>query len=90
MFRLNGWMRAAIAGAALCAGSALAGPQQQDVPKIVIAAAMDEQQNGKIVEAYLDKDITTSELYRVVMKTPDGNRFLTIRGDGVVLNDEKM
>ena len=90
MFRLNLWMRAAIAGAALWTGSALAQPQQQNAPRIVIDAALNEQKDGTIEQVYLDKEITTSEVYRVIMKTPDGERRLTIRSDGVVLNDEKM
>jgi hypothetical protein len=90
MFRLNAWTRAAIAGAALCAGTAFAQSQPQTVPQIVVDAALNEQKGGTIVEIYLDKEITTAEIYRVIMKTPDCNRRLTIRGDGVVLNDEKM
>lgn len=90
MFRLNSWMRAAIAGAALCSGSVFAQSPQQNAPRIVVDAAMNEQRDGTIEQVYLDKDITTSEIYRVIMRTPDGERRLTIRGDGVVLNDERM
>ena len=90
MFRLNSWMRAAIAGAALCTGSAFAQPPRQNAPRVVVDAALNEQRDGTIEQIYLDKEITTSEIYRVIMKTPDGERRLTIRGDGVVLNDEKM
>jgi hypothetical protein len=55
-----------------------------------VDAAKNEVKNGKIVEIYLDNEISTAEVYRVIMDTPDLNRRLTIRSDGVVLHNERL
>jgi hypothetical protein len=90
MFRLNSTMRAWIATAALGAGAAFAQTRPQEAPSIIVDAAKNEVKNGKIVEIYLDNEISTAEVYRVIMDTPDLNRRLTIRSDGVVLHNERL
>src|SRR5262245_45597473 len=80
-------LRATILALAL-SGTAAAG--EQAVPQHIVAAAQKEVRNGKIVSIYLDRDITTAQVYRVIMDVSDWNRRLTIRGDGVVLNKQRL
>ena len=60
MFRLNSWMRTALVSTVLLTGSAFAQPPQQNAPKVVVGAAMNEQRNGTIEQIYLDKEITVA------------------------------
>lgn len=83
-------LRASAFAAALGAMSASASAGEQAVPQHIVAAARNEVRDGKIVSIYLDRDITTAQVYRVVMDTSDWNRRLTIRGDGVVLNKQRV
>lgn len=89
MFRLNQTIRSLLASAALSAGVAMV-QAQIDAPANIVDAAKNEVKDGKIVRAYLDEEITTSDVYRVFMTTPGMDRRLTIRSDGVVLHNERL
>src|SRR5262252_2583870 len=89
MFRLNA-ITGLFVAAALGAGSATAQASSKDAPPNILKAAQNEVRNGRIVAAYLDRSITTSRVYRVIMDTPDWDRRLTIREDGVVLNKQRL
>ena len=89
MFPSKSRLRAMMAVAALGAGTVLA-QSRNEAPPIIIQAANAEVREGEIVEIYLDSEITTSDVYRVLMRAPDVDRRLTIREDGVVLKNERV
>ena len=69
-----------------------AGPllEPENVPSIIVAAANNEVRDGRIVAVYLDREITTSQVYRVIMDASEWDRRLTIRSDGVVLIKQRL
>ena len=89
MFRLNQTIRTLLASAAISAG-AVTVQAQTGAPAIIVDAAKNEVKDGKIVRIYLDQEITTSDVYRVLMTTPGMDRRVTIRSDGVVLHNERL
>lgn len=86
-FRTKLSTMAALAALGVAAANA---QDRRDAPGMIVQAAQAEVQGGEIVETYLDTEITTSDVYRVLMRAPDMDRRLTIRGDGVVLKNERM
>lgn len=65
-------------------------PESREVPSYILELAQNEVRDGRVVSAYLDTEITSSPVYRVVMDASDWDRRLTIRGDGVVLHNKRM
>ena len=95
MFPLKTKLRILMTCASLAVPTALAQSREEvlgprEAPRNIVEAARDEMENGKIVEIYRDTEITTAEIYRVLVRAPDMDRRLTIRGDGVVLHNERL
>jgi hypothetical protein len=61
-----------------------------EVPEHILEAAQREVHDGRVVSAYLDPSITSSQVYRVVLDASEWDRRLTIRDDGVVLLKQRL
>lgn len=90
MFLLNLSMPWFFAAMTLSGASANPAPEIPGVPSYIVEAAKDEVRDGTIVAVYLDPEITTSQVYRVIMESPEWDRRLTIRNDGVVLIKQRL
>lgn len=62
----------------------------RETPQQIVQAAREEVADGQIVAIYRDTEITTADVYRVLMRAPNLDRRLTIRSDGVVLHNERL